>query len=275
MQDTFFDFLWYTGPMGTTNLSRTALLLVTALLMTSSLLASNLNQRPSFGGEFYHIRRYRPHGTVQKGAMNGFRLGFERLKGCGWYWAADWLHATGRIHGHNRRGSTLNSTLTDSLIEARFGYTFQAPLPGGAYFTPQIGFGYFHETNKFHLPSPIPFKTKDTFEYVTFGFISGLRVTPNFYANLKFLIRTTFNGKSKITEDPDFEDTTLIMNNKQQYRVEIPLYYKLERPCLDLYAGIAPFYEHRHFGGREGFPFDFMDTKFDLYGIRASIEFRI
>ena len=34
---------------------------------------------------------------------------------------------------------------------------------------------------------------------------------------------------------------------------------------------VTPFYRFRHFGGRPNFPFDYIDTKFQLYGVQATV----
>lgn len=221
--------------------------------------------RCSVGPEIYFCERNKEGGSHQKGAMYGGRLTLESFCFHSIYLAADAFVACGELKGKNKNGRPLVSKLTDQIYEGRLGYL----LPrSNSYIVPFIGYGYFHEKNSYRPPSRLPCTYDDTFNYSLVGFLSGFYFTPLLSVGLNFETKFMTDGKSKVTKDPDFDDITMSMNNELQARVEIPLIYFL---CQHLQLQLVPFYEFRHFGGREDFPFDFIDTKFHLIGLRFAL----
>ena len=87
---------------------------------------------------------------------------------------------------------------------------------------------------------------------------------------MKFML----NGKTKVSNDPVMGDATLLMNNQVLARISVPLIFS--PPCvrMGLEFVVDPFYEFRHYGGREGFPFDYIDTKYNLYGANFALRKR-
>ena len=225
------------------------------------------------GPEIYHIKRWRNGGTKQTGRMDGVRVGFDRIKRHGWYIGVDGFYSTGHLEGHNARGRTLDSDLTDIIFEGRVGFTLQDQTECQHTFTPFVGYGYFHEVNNFHSPSPIPYTFTDTFDYFTTGFLSGFNFTPLLSMGLNFKVKFMMSGRSKISDDPLYDDVKLRMNNEIQLRVDVPLVFHC-LPWKRVQAALVPFYEYRHLGGREGFPFDYIDTKFTLLGARLDLIYR-
>lgn len=226
------------------------------------------------GPEIYHMRRWREGGTHQSGRMDGIYIAGERFKKEGWYVGADALFATGNLNGKSGSGRTLRSVIDDTIYEGRLGYTFQSALAECSFFTPYGGYGYFRETNTFYPPSPIPFKFIDTFNYFTCGFLSGVNFTPLLSMGVNFKVRFMLNGKSKVENDPLFDSVTLLMNNETHYQIEIPMTYGSCQCWGYTEAAFIPFYEFRHFGGRMGFPFDYIDTKFSLWGAKLTLAYR-
>ena len=225
----------------------------------------------SLGEESYVLWREREGGTHQAGRIDGVFSRFERIKGGSWYAGADYLYATGEMHGETGRGSPQNSCLTDEIFEVRLGYTLQQCRPNESFITPFGGWGSFKEVNHFNPPSPLPVKFTDTFNYVVVGFLSGVNLTPLLSMGVNFKVKFMLNGESKVTEDPLFEDVTLTMEKEIQCRVEVPFTYNPRCSWLGMGGQFTPFYEFRHFGGREGYPFNFRDTKFHLAGMRLSL----
>lgn len=226
----------------------------------------------SLGAEIYHFERERKGGTEQSGRMDGIRLEYGRIKRDSFYLGGEFLYSEGIIVGHNARHQSLRSRIHDWIIEGRVGYTFMIPIRGCPFIVPYGGYGYFEEQNKLLYPSPLVYKTTDTFRYIAAGFLSGVNFTPQFNLGINIKARFMLDGSSKISEDPDFENTKLSMNNESQYRVEIPLSYVFANCGFCLNLILTPFYEFRHFGGKEGYPFNFIDTKFNLLGMRFAIE---
>ncbi|NGX53885.1 MAG: hypothetical protein K1000chlam4_00605, partial [Chlamydiae bacterium] len=121
--------------------------------------------------------------------------------------------------------------------------------------------------------SPIPYTFTDTFDYFTTGFLSGFNFTPLLSMGLNFKVKFMMSGRSKISDDPLYDDVKLRMNNEIQLRVDVPLVFHC-LPWKRVQAALVPFYEYRHLGGREGFPFDYIDTKFTLLGARLDLIYR-
>jgi hypothetical protein len=226
------------------------------------------------GPELYYIERFREGGANQKGLMVGLRTGYDHIKRYRLYWGGDFLYAEGRLTGRNSSKRSLKSTLTDYNYEARFGYTLQCGYWRMPYFTPYIGGGYFQETNKFHHPSPLTIQYRDSFKYATVGFFSGLELNPKLTFGINAKVKMMVDGKSKISDDPEKDDTTILMQDELQYRVEAPLHFYNCWKSQRFQTSFIPFYEFRHFGGRENYPFDFIDTEFHLWGLQIEVAYR-
>jgi hypothetical protein len=156
----------------------------------------------------------------------------------------------------------------------RIGYTLQQNDCRKSFITPFTGWGHFHEVNTFYLPSPLLCKYTDTFDYVVVGFLSGVNIASLLSIGVNFKLRFMQNGTSEVSQDPIYDLVTLQMQEQIHARLEVPLL--LSRPCARATFGFlcSPFYEYRHFGGREGFPFNFKDTKFYLYGARFALTYQ-
>jgi len=226
------------------------------------------------GAESYHFTRIREGGTKQSGVINGTRLGLDRIKPHGWYVGVDYLYASGKIKGKAVADILLDSEVTDRIFEARIGFTLQQYAPKRPFITPFMGWGSFREVNAFTPPSPFSYKFTDTLNYAVVGFLSGVNITALISMGLDFKVKFMLDGKSKVTHDPMYEGVTLIMEKETFCRLDIPLTYDPCNALLGVDMQLVPFYEFRHFGGREGFPFNFKDTKFYLYGARLSLLYR-
>ncbi|MBI3901140.1 MAG: hypothetical protein HY324_03195 [Chlamydiia bacterium] len=226
------------------------------------------------GPEIYHFARDREGGTYQNGLVDGVRLSIDRLQGCSWYLGVDYLYGSGEITGSSATGAPLRSTITDRIFEARLGFTLnQKYLQGTPFFTPFVGWGHFHEVNAFSPPSALLCIFTDSFNYVAVGFLSGTNFSPLLSMGINFKLRFMQEATSKVSNDPLYDHVTLMMGPEMHVRVDVPC---LLSPChtlLGMRFLLAPFFEYRHFGGREGFPFDFRDTKFYLYGARIALAY--
>lgn len=226
------------------------------------------------GAESYFLDRVRSGGTQQSGWINGARVGIDRIKRYGWYVGADYLYATGCIKGNTATGRCLNSCLTDEIAEVRLGYTLQQDDCHCSFITPFGGYGYFREVNDFHSPSPLPCTFTDSFSYAVVGFLSGTHITPRLTMGVNFKVRFMQNGKSVVSDDPVYDTVTLKMEDEIHVRVDVPFAFTPPRTPFGIGFLLSPFYEYRHFGGREGFPFNFRDTQFYLYGARFALTYQ-
>lgn len=227
----------------------------------------------TIGPEFYHVRRTREGGTRQHGTLIGVRGTFDHIKRYRLYWGGDFLYATGTLRGKVGSGAKIKSRFTDELAEGRIGYTFQYkffPFPA---FTPYIGYGRFSETNKFRPPSPLTVKFRTHYNYLAFGFLSCITINQQWCIGANLRMRAFWNAKCKVSDDPDFDDTTQQIGSRINYRVEVPVVYRVCQISDSLELGLVPFYEFRHYGGRENFPFDFFETKLRIYGVNIQFGY--
>lgn len=248
-------------------------LLLSALLAFISLTSSLLGDlRLNIGPEFYKLERERAGGAFQDGHMIGLDITFERLKPYCFYLGGEYLYAKGDLKGETPKGNTLTSDVTDELYELRFGFTFCSASPRFSFFTPFTGWGHFKEINSFCPPSPLTYTFTDTFDYVTVGFLSGTHFNPLLSIGLNFKLRFMLEGRSRVSDDPLYNTVTLMMQDEIQVRVETPVELVICPSFFKSTLLVSPFYEFRHFGGREGYPFDFKETTFNLYGTRLALS---
>ena len=226
------------------------------------------------GPEMYYMKRKRASGSEQDGGIYGIRVQYDRIRRCSFYWGADALYAYGTINGRTGSGAPLKSDVTDSCIEARVGYTIGTNRWRRPYVTPYFGGGYFRSINQFKAPTAMSLRFDNRVNFVCVGFLSGFCLTPCLDVGFNFKTRYMVEGRSKVGNDPFFEDATLLIENRPHYSVEIPITYKISQCKRGFEAVIVPFFRFRHYGGRENFPFDFIDTKFQIFGSRFLLTYR-
>lgn len=230
--------------------------------------------KTTIGPEIYHVKRTREGGASQSGCLYGVRGSFERIGRYKWYLGLEGLYGRGAITGHSGTGAKLKSTLTDRFIEGRLGYTFQAKCAFIPSFTPFFGYGYSDETNHYKSPSPLLVKFIHESAYISFGFLSSITFCPEFSAGFNLKMRSLVDPICKVKTDPVFGTLKMHILEKMQYRFELPLEYAIFRECHVFELGLVPFYEIRHYGGRENYPFDFLDTKLRLFGVNFQFSYR-
>lgn len=222
------------------------------------------------GPEIYYAARTKEGGAKQSGTLYGVRLGGDYIRRNKIYLGLDMLWAQGCLRG-KAQDSDIKSILTDTNTEGRVGFTLQTKNYRCVSFTPYTGFGYFWENNCFEDPTPLPIHFKNQFAYIPFGFLSQFFINSNLSLGLNFKVRYLVNGKVKASNDPDHDDSTQNYDEKLQYRVELPADYFFCFQRHSLALSVVPFYEYRPYGHRANFPFDFLETKFNLYG--ATLKF--
>lgn len=242
------------------------LFLLAILLITSAKI--NADNYVWISPEVYNVHRTRQGGTRQNGWAGGVRLGYDRIKDWGFYWGADTSWAQGPLKGRSGGHDRIKSTLTDISVEGRAGFTFSHPCVPAVFFTPYAGYGYFQETNDFRAPSPVPAKFRIQYRYAAFGGILFKQFSAQWGAGVNFKCRWMIDGDCRVTNDPDFNSLTMKVEEKPQYRLELPVVYY--PGCLPFFC-LSPFYEYRQYGEHPNFPFDFMETKLQVLGISLKI----
>lgn len=231
-------------------------------------------QAISIGPEIYHIRRVREGGSKQSGCMYGVRLSYNMIKRYKVYWGAEFLWAKGDLCGKTGGGIKLKSKFTDENLEGRIGYTFQCKNAYQPFLTPFVGYGYFLETNNYVKPSPMLIHFQNRYKYFVGGFLSGFSPAPEWIVGFNFKAMPMWQAKCKVTNDPVYQTSKMLIKDEINYRYEMPIIYLLCfcRQQFDL--RLVPFYETRHYGRRENFPFDFLDTKLRIWGADFQISYR-
>ncbi len=218
------------------------------------------------GPEIYHVHRKREGGAKQDGVVYGIKGGYERIKRYKIYFGFDALYSKGVLHGKGGAGNHLKSNFGDTYVEGRLGYTFQSKCRFKPLFTPFAGVGYFIEKNNFTHPKSTPIHFKTTYVYATAGFLSRVSLTEKFDLGLNFKIKYPYEAKCRVSNDPRQIDSTQVINEKIQYRVELPLTYNNVRDISCLSISFVPFYELRQYGYHPNYPSDFLETRLDIYG---------
>jgi len=220
------------------------------------------NNQVYTGPVAYHVNRVKKGGTEQNGWAYGGKIGYDRIKPWGFYWGAEGSYAVGKLDGKSSNGDKLKSNFYDGWAEGRFGFTFQQAEGYQFTFVPFIGGGYQWETNNFIDPSPLKVHTQVKGGYACAGFLSKVALYSCFRAGIDFKAKFLIDAYNHISHDPDFSDSSLLIKNEYQYKIELPLEYVYR----NFNFGVVPFYEYRHYGGKAGFPFDFVDTRLNLWG---------
>lgn len=215
------------------------------------------------GPEIYHVERKREGGTTQTGMIYGVRAGYDHIRRYTFYLGFETLYGKGRLHGTSPAGNRLKSIFRDGYVEGRFGYTFQQKCGYRFAFTPYIGGGYAKECNNFIKPSPLTIHMEMKYKYFCGGFLSKMSWTPHFDMGMNFKVKYTFEPQNSVSNDSKFDESDMLVKEEFQYRGELPLTYHW---CQEWQISLVPFYEFRHYGGHVNYPFDFFDTKLNIYG---------
>lgn len=225
------------------------------------------------GPEVYHVERTREGGSRQSGTLVGGRMGYDYLRRYNVYFGWEGFYAgSSTLNGRSAAGNKIKSEFTDMGIEGRIGYTFEQKYGMQFSFTPFVGYGYGMEKNHFIHPSPLRIHFKIRYSYVPIGFLSKVSLSPYLDAGINFKVKYIVNAKNKVTHDPEFGSTTMLVKNETHYRVDIPFtYYNWchWNVCVD------PFYEYRIYGGQPNYPFDFLETKLNIYGVTLKLQYSI
>lgn len=245
------------------------LLFVLSIFTVSSLHSSTVPPDLFLGPEIYYAKRTKEGGVEQKGVQYGIRAGYERVGRYKFYYALDGLYSWGLLEG-KKKERHIKSQFTNANIETRFGYTFEMKNWPQFSFTPFIGAGYMWEINRFVHPSPITAHFENKYSYIPFGFLSSISYIDNWSIGFNFKCRYIWQGKQKVSHDPEYGQMWQCYQEFFQYRYECPIATSFCFYNLFFYAKCIPFYEYRHYGSRANFPFDFIDTQYRFYG--ATLE---
>lgn len=229
----------------------------------------------SFGISSYYIKRKREGGSRQTGGLVGAYVHYERLCPWGFYWSGEMLRTSGDLEGSSSGGTSLDSHLTEWESEASLGYAFPFHVGKPSLIVPFAGVGYFESTNDFHLPSPMTITIQNRFVFASVGFLWRIAWNECTHVSLRFRTHYAFDAKNSIYNDPVFGDLELFVEDRPQYSIDLPIHYQCCGEKGNTSVVFTPFFQRRHLGGRENFPFDFIDTKFYLLGAHIQLVCRM
>lgn len=253
-----------------------SILLLTSIGLEAFQLFPSGPHRFYVGPEIYHSRRTRSGGTKQTGVLYGIRGGYDRLSSNAViYVGLDGYWATGGLNGQKSNGDELKSNVKEWEVEGRLGLTFKKHLIHCYAITPFLGSGYMKSINEYVDPTDPEIKFTDRYNYISTGFLFHTSLSECLNVGFSFKKKFMISGKSKVTDDPIYDTVRLLMDSETQYEMEAPITYYTSWCCGHLSGKFVPFYRFRHYGGRENFPFNFIDTKFRIYGgrIECAIAF--
>lgn len=221
------------------------------------------------GPEIYQVYRTRSKGSTQDGLLYGVKGGYDRVKRYKIYYGFEALYASGVLCGESAGGDLVRSRFSDNYVEGRLGYTFQSKCQFQPSFTPFAGVGYFVEKNNCIYPRELPFHFKTTYLYAAAGFLSKISLSYNFDLGFNFKLKFPYDATCKVSNDPAEENSKQSINEKFQYRFELPLSYQPTESRLRV--SLVPFYEYREYGYHPNFPYDFLKTRLGLYGAQLKL----
>lgn len=225
----------------------------------------------TLGPEFYYVCQKREGGMRQKGWLYGGKFNYDRIYPCTFYWGFEVAAARGSIKGKTGSSRDVKSRYINFDFEGRVGYNFNLRICPSFVFTPFFSFGYLSECTDFQHPSPLTIHFRTHGGFVGAGFLSTLSVDDGIDLGLNAKFRYLVNPEVSITHDRLNKDSTLEINNAFQYRVELPYTYWF---CAEAEAvRVIPFFEHRHYAGRQAFPFNIQETNLNFYGVTLEYLF--
>lgn len=226
--------------------------------------------RFSAGPEIYFMQRSTKAGSKQHGFLFGGYASYDRIRRSALYWGVEGRYAYGLLKGHTSDSAPLKSHKMDSQIEGRLGYTLVKGPNRCLWVTPYLGGGYFNGTNSFVNPSPMEYKMRVYFPYIALGFLSKIEIGRRFSVGLDFKAKYSVGARSKITgdDDPDVDHAKFYVEDEFMYELDLPFTSNWCWCGKNFAVSFVPFYNFRHYGGHENYPFDFIDTKYQIYGLR-------
>jgi hypothetical protein len=226
-------------------------------------------QQVSLGFEGAHLTRKKSQGTKQHGTTWGARLEWERFRRYGWYLGAEGFFWNSKPSGHTGTGIAMRSRLKEAGIEGRFGYTFQCKTGWKPSITPFFGIGGYEEKNYFTSPSPLHLHYKTSYAYGSFGILTAIYPIDPLMIGLNIKARYPFSIKCRVSNDPEKDSVHQKVAERMQYRVELPVSYRMG--CVALM--VEPFYESRIYGSHPNYPFNFIKTKFTYWGGQLAVQY--
>jgi hypothetical protein len=224
------------------------------------------------GPEFCHNTRKREGGSKQSGFLLGGHFRYDRISPNSLYWALDAFYDSGKMFGKTANGNKIKSTINEYEIQGRLGYSFYFPNCFELLVIPYGAYSYYYGTNKFHHPSPVTYKLHDKLHLAGPGLWISMSINQNCRCGLDFQAKYMIEGKNKVTSDPKFDSVSLEIESEWQYEIDLPIEFTVPFCDKTLEFRFVPFYTFRHYGGKPNYPFDFVETKFQIYGARLLLN---
>lgn len=222
------------------------------------------------GPDWKHVKRKNAFNTKQHGSMVGLRFGYERWKRYGWYVGGEGYFGKGTLSGHSGGGTSLRSRFLQEVYEGRFGYTFQMKEGWQWSCTPFVGGGWLKEKNNFTSPSPLHAHFNTRYGFASFGGIFSCYPCYNVQCRLNLEARYPLSPKCFVSHDEEHDPVKQRIEERMHYIVEMPVVWRLSSVALSA----APFYQSILYGSHPNYPFNYIKTHFEYWGIYLNLQYQ-
>jgi len=179
--------------------------------------------------------------------------------------------------GSTQTGIPVKQTTENDFrkLELNLGYTFKGGLPLS--FTPYVGIGY-----RYWMRDLGSFKEDYTWFYIPLGLRVAWAPTQQISVALNASVNFTFDGEMTVYDWAGVADTTVQLDDKPGYSVELPVTFNLARHWAIV---MTPWYEYSKIGQSAYEPIFYKDgtytgfvlrepsSRTNQYGLRAGVEF--
>ena len=240
------------------------------LFHSSNLHSFCVDSKFLLGPEIYHVHRVKKGCGSQDGTALGFRGSIEANFERHGFLATNFLVSSAHLSGKNS-DSALQSKFINNYLEIVAGYNFFFNCFACEFkLTPFFGYGSMWENNSFKQKKPIRISFRNQLIYFPLGFHFVYKINDRYSTGVTALLRYIWDGAVQV-KDPFYKKLVQRYEEHPQYRLEAFLNFCIElcKKNVDLSSSI--FYEYRHYGSAINFPFDFIDTKFEFWGINLKL----
>jgi len=242
-------------------------LLIVATSLESTFLIFGPHRFTGFA-ETGYFKRKRDGGSSQSGALFGYGAEYESLKDSGFYLYGKAYWAQGTLTGDSGEDH-IKLRYNSEEYYGRIGYSLCFCK---WVFAPFIGGGGAKLKNHFIDPSPLQVRMNIQFPYALAGLKIEWQRTDDLQFYTSFQLKKPYEPKCTIKDDPDFFDVHQTVKEKLQADFEVGI--RKNWLCMPIAIGgqVAFFYQYNHFGREENFPFNFLETTYNYFGLRAGLS---
>jgi hypothetical protein len=214
--------------------------------------------------EICYNERERTNSKIS-GYTFGGTLQYERMYKNSLYAHLHGSYLSGTLNGSTTTGLPLASNYFEKEWQGRLGYTFSF-FSNSLWLTPYAGYGTLITTNQFKDPTPLHFCFTDRTDYYALGLNFSTHLKNSFFLKADFNYKKVDEGACDIKNDPIYDHVDLVIGETQFFYGELAVYYS--PLCKGQSYEISLYYNRRDYGGKENFPLDFIQTRYNIHGLK-------